>query len=294
MTLLSLEAATFAVGERQLLGPLSLSFVAGGCTALLGANGSGKTTLLRIAAGLLTPTTGLRTGLASTGIGYCPQADPLWPDLTATEHLQIVGGLQGLTSSSAAARATALLTRLDLTPHAAKQAATLSGGMRRRLSVATALVHRPRLLLLDEPFAGLDTAQTARLEALLREEASAGTAVVVATHDLDQAARIADRLLLLDEGRLLHDGTLEALRTHRPSHRLLLTLRDESRAQVTAQLRALALPTRETDEGLAVSGTSLAQLQSVAAALTASAPSDLLGFEIRTATLDDLLDELRP
>lgn len=292
--LLTLEAATFAVGERRLLGPLSLSFAAGGCTALLGANGSGKTTLLRIAAGLLTPTTGLRTGLAPTGIGYCPQADPLWPDLTATEHLQIFGGLQGLAASSASARATELLDRLDLTPHASKQASMLSGGMRRRLSVATALVHRPRLLLLDEPFAGLDTAQTARLEALLREEAGAGTAVVVATHDLDQAARIADRLLLLDEGRLLHDGTLQALRADRPSHRLLLTLREGRRAEVTAELHEMALPTRETDEGLAVSGTSLAQLQSVAAALTASAPSDLLGFEIRTATLDDLLDELRP
>jgi ABC-2 type transport system ATP-binding protein len=291
--LLTLEAATFAVGERRLLGPLSLSFAAGACTALLGANGSGKTTLFRIAAGLLAPTTGLRTGLAPTGIGYCPQADPLWPDLTATEHLQIVGGLHGLASAEAAARAAELLDRLDLTPHAAKQAATLSGGMRRRLSVATALVHRPRLLLLDEPFAGLDTAQTARLEALLREEAAAGAAVVVATHDLEQAARIADRLLLLDEGRLLHDGTLQALRADRPSHRLLLTLRDGRRAEVTAQLRALALPTRETDEGLAVAGTSLAQLQSVAAALTASAPHDLLGFEIRTATLDDLLDELR-
>ena len=291
---LTLEAATFAVGERRLLGPLSLTLQGCACTALLGANGSGKTTLLRIAAGLLAPTTGLRTGLAPTGIGYCPQADPLWPDLTATEHLQIVGGLQGLTASSASARATELLERLDLTPHASKQAATLSGGMRRRLSVATALVHRPRLLLLDEPFAGLDTAQTARLEALLREEAAAGTAVVVATHDLDQAARIAERLLLLDEGRLLHDGTLQALRADRPSHRLLLTLRDGRRAEVAEALRAMALPTRETDEGLAVAGTSLAQLQSVAAALTASAPHDLLGFEIRTATLDDLLDELRP
>jgi ABC-2 type transport system ATP-binding protein len=294
VTLLSLEAATFAVGERRLLGPLSLTLQGGACTALLGANGSGKTTLLRIAAGLLAPTTGLRTGLAPTGIGYCPQADPLWPDLTATEHLQIVGGLQGLTASSASARATELLDRLDLTPHAAKQAATLSGGMRRRLSVATALVQRPRLLLLDEPFAGLDTAQTGRLEALLREEAGAGTAVVVATHDLDQAARIADRLLLLDEGRLLHDGTLEALRRDKPSHRLLITLREGSEAEVAEALRSTALEVRTTDEGLALSGSSVAELQAVAAALATQRPNDLVGLEIRPATLDDLLDELRP
>jgi ABC-2 type transport system ATP-binding protein len=291
--LLTLEAATFAVGERRLLGPLSLSFAAGACTALLGANGSGKTTLFRIAAGLLAPTTGIRTGLASTGIGYCPQADPLWPDLTATEHLQIVGGLHGLASAEAAARAAELLDRVDLTPHASKQASTLSGGMRRRLSVATALVHRPRLLLLDEPFAGLDAAQTARLEALLREEAAAGAAVVVATHDLGQAARIADRLLLLDEGRLLHDGTLEALRTDRPSHRLLLKLRDGSEAEFAEALRATALQVRETDEGLAVSGSSVAELQAVAAALATQRPNDLVGLEIRPATLDDLLDELR-
>ena len=292
--LLTLDAATFSVGERRLLGPLSLILQGGACTALLGANGSGKTTLLRIAAGLLTPTTGLRTGLAPTAVGYCPQADPLWPDLTATEHLQIVGGLQGLSSGQASARAKELLERLDLTPHASRQASMLSGGMRRRLSVATALVHRPRLLLLDEPFAGLDTAQTARLEALLREEAGAGTAVVVATHDLDQAARIAGRLLLLDEGRLLHDGTLEALRANRPSHRLLLTLRDGSEAEVAEALRATALQVRTTDEGLAVSGSSMAELQAIAAALATQRPNDLLGLEIRAATLDDLLDELRP
>jgi ABC-2 type transport system ATP-binding protein len=165
--------------------------------------------------------------------------------------------------------------------------------MRRRLSVATALVHRPRLLLLDEPFAGLDTAQTARLEALLREEASAGTAVVVATHDLDQAARIADRLLLLDEGRLLHDGTLKALRADRPSHRLLLALRDGSEAEVAEALRATALQVRTTDEGLAVSGSSVAELQAIAAALATQRPNDLVGLEIRPATLDDLVDELR-
>jgi ABC-type multidrug transport system ATPase subunit len=292
--LLTLKAATFAVGERRLLGPLSLTLQGGACTALLGANGSGKTTLLRIAAGLLAPTTGLRTGLAPTAIGYCPQADPLWPDLTATEQLQIVGGLHGLASGQAAARATELLDCLDLAPHASKQASTLSGGMRRRLSVATALVHRPRLLLLDEPFAGLDTAQTARLEALLREEAAAGAAVVVATHDLEQAARIADRLLLLDEGRLLHDGTLDALRIGRPSHRLLLTLRDDRRSEVAEALRATALQVRTTDEGLAVSGRSVAELQAIAATLTTQRTNDLLGLEIRPATLDDLLDELRP
>jgi ABC-2 type transport system ATP-binding protein len=294
MMLLTLHDATFAVGERRLLGPLSLTVQGGACTALLGANGSGKTTLFRIAAGLLAPTTGLRTGLAPTAIGYCPQADPLWPDLTATEHLQIVGGLHGLASGQAAARATELLNRLDLTQHASKQASTLSGGMRRRLSVATALVHRPRLLLLDEPFAGLDTAQTVRLEALLREEAAAGAAVVVATHDLEQAARIADRLLLLDEGRLLHDGTLEALRTDRPSHRLLLTLRDGSESEVAEAIRATALQVRTTDEGLAVSGSGVAELQAIATALATQRPNDLVGLEIRPATLDDLLDELRP
>ena len=293
MSLLELREVSFAVGGQTLLAPMTVAFHAGRCTALLGPNGSGKTTLFRIAAGLLQATTGSREGVPPRALGYCPQADPLWPDLTAREHLELVAGLHGVAVAEARGRATELLTLLDLLPHAAKQAATLSGGMRRRLAVATALVHRPQCLLLDEPFAGLDAPQTARLEALLAELVKAGASVVVATHDLDQAARIADHLLLLREGRLLHDGSVASLRAKAPSHLLELALPSEAAGRLLARLAARGIAARTTEEGLSVAGDGVAALQALATELLAD-EAGCTGLEIRPVGLDDLLDGLRP
>ena len=293
MSLLELRDVSFAVGGQTLLAPLTVAFHAGRCTALLGPNGSGKTTLFRIAAGLLQATSGCREGVPPRALGYCPQADPLWPDLTAREHLELVAGLHGVAVAEARARATELLTLLDLLPHSAKQAATLSGGMRRRLAVATALVHRPRLLLLDEPFAGLDTAQTARLEALLADLVQAGASVVVASHDLEQAARIADHLLLLREGHLLHDGSVASLRAKARSHLLEVALPAEAAGRLLGRLAARGIAARTTQEGLSVAGDGVAALQAVATELLAD-ETGCTGLEIRPVGLDDLLDGLRP
>ena len=293
MSLLELTEISFAVGGQSILAPMTVAFHAGRCTALLGPNGSGKTTLFRIAAGLLQATSGSRQGLPPRALGYCPQADPLWPDLTAREHLELMAGLHGVAVAEARARATELLTLLDLLPHAAKQAATLSGGMRRRLAVATALVHRPQCLLLDEPFAGLDGPQTARLEALLADLVQAGASVVVATHDLDQAARIADHLLLLREGRLLHDGSVASLRSKAPSHLLELALPTEAAGRLLARLAARSIAARTTEEGLSVAGDGVTALQALATELLADEPG-CTGLEIRPVGLDDLLDGLRP
>ena len=293
MSLLELTEISFAVGGQSILAPMTVAFHAGRCTALLGPNGSGKTTLFRIAAGLLQATSGSRQGLPPRALGYCPQADPLWPDLTAREHLELVAGLHGVAVAEARGRATELLTLLDLLPHAAKQAATLSGGMRRRLAVATALVHRPPCLLLDEPFAGLDAPQTARLEALLADLVQAGASVVVATHDLDQAARIADHLLLLREGRLLHDGSVASLRSKAPSHLLELALPTEAAGRLFGRLAARGIAARTTDEGLSVAGDGVAALQALASELLTD-ETGCTGLEIRPVGLDDLLDGLRP
>ena len=293
MRLIDLQDTSFAIGGQTLLAPMTVAFLAGRCTALLGPNGSGKTTLFRIAAGLLQATTGSREGLPPRALGYCPQADPLWPDLTAREHLELVAGLHGVAVAEARARATELLTLLDLLPHSAKQAATLSGGMRRRLAVATALVHRPRLLLLDEPFAGLDTAQTARLEALLADLVQAGASVVVASHDLEQAARIADHLLLLREGHLLHDGSVASLRAKARSHLLEVALPAEAAGRLLGRLAARGIAARTTQEGLSVAGDGVAALQAVATELLAD-ETGCTGLEIRPVGLDDLLDGLRP
>ena len=293
MSLLELRDVSLSLDGQTLLAPMTVTFQAGRCTALLGPNGSGKTTLFRIAAGLLEPTSGRRAGLPPRALGYCPQADPLWPDLTAREHIELVAGLHDVAVAEARARATELLRLLDLLPHASKQAATLSGGMRRRLAVATALVHRPRYLLLDEPFAGLDAPQTARLEALLADLVLRGTSVVVATHDLEQAARIADHLLLLREGSLLHDGSLASLRAKAASHLLEIALPSEAADRLLARLAARGIAGRTTEEGLSVAGEGVAALQALATELL-SDETGCTGLEIRPVGLDDLLDGLRP
>jgi ABC-2 type transport system ATP-binding protein len=182
---------------------------------LLGPNGSGKTTLIRALAGLVRPEGGevnvLGTRMADRAvlarIGYMTQAPALYMDLTAEENLRFFARVHGSGSREEVEEA---LRFVDLADRARSVTATLSGGMRTRLSLACALVHRPELLLLDEPTVGVDPQLRATMWDGLREMTRHGTTILVSSHVMDEAVR-ADRLGLIRFGRLLAEGTVSEL-----------------------------------------------------------------------------------
>jgi ABC-2 type transport system ATP-binding protein len=189
---------------------------------LLGPNGAGKTTTLRMVTGLLKPDRG-----SITVFGIDALADPvrakqmmawlsdepmIYDKLTPMEYLEFVAGLWTVESALAEARARDLIGWLGLEPHAHERCEGLSRGMRQKVALAGALLHEPQLIILDEPFTGLDAGSARLVKSVLRERARAGCSVIMSTHILDTAERLADRIGVIVAGRLLAEGTLDDLR----------------------------------------------------------------------------------
>jgi heme exporter protein A len=194
-------------GALLALADVSLAVEREHVLALLGPNGAGKSTLLRILAGLAKPSAGelvFANGAtqrsARGAVGYIGHATFLYPSLTARENLLFAARLHGVAKPRE--RAAALLAELDLEAVAERSAGSFSRGLAQRLSIARALVHDPTLVLLDEPFTGLDPVSADRLAARIESLRAAGRALVLVTHDLARAAALADRALVLVDGRV--------------------------------------------------------------------------------------------
>ncbi|WP_069802132.1 heme ABC exporter ATP-binding protein CcmA [Thermogemmatispora onikobensis] len=205
-------------GKRRVLDGLNLKIGAGETFGLVGPNGSGKTTLMRILAGLVRPTAGsvrllgrcLPEPRVAASLGYMTQLSALYLDLTARENLRFFCSLYGLRGQERERRIAEILARVELSAEADRVVATFSGGMRQRLSLACALVHRPRLALLDEPTVGVDPELRRAFWDYFAQLNREGTTIIVSTHHLDEAARCS-RLGLLRFGKLLACGTPQEL-----------------------------------------------------------------------------------
>jgi heme exporter protein A len=193
---------------------LNLRVGSGEVLALFGRNGAGKTTFLQLAATLMKPTEGrllYGDGKESSpeetrrGIGLVSHASFLYPDLTVRENLAFYARLYGLTNVSAVVEEAA--ERADLSARADSPVRSLSRGMHQRLTIARAVLHRPSLLLLDEPYTGLDPVSADRLSGLISQFREQGTAAILTTHDLERGLAAADRVAILESGRLVHEGT---------------------------------------------------------------------------------------
>ena len=195
---------------------LDLTIRRGEVFGLLGANGSGKTTTIRMLTGLLTPTAGTATVVGldiareqeaiRQAIGYMSQKFGLYDDLTVVENLRFYATIYGLRGRDREQRMVELLDELDLTPRVKQLAGTLSGGWKQKLALACATAHRPAMLFLDEPTAGVDPAARRRFWEIIYELASRGTTILVTTHYMDEAAR-CERLAFLSRGHLIAVGT---------------------------------------------------------------------------------------
>ncbi|HWI63212.1 MAG TPA: ABC transporter ATP-binding protein [Symbiobacteriaceae bacterium] len=210
-------------GGRGGVTGLNLTVAAGEIVGLVGANGAGKSTTLRTLLGLLRPDGGTvaigAEGLAPdhmrarSQVGYIPEMPELYTDLTAWEHLRFLGMIYGMDSDTTNRRAELLLRRVELWNRRDEDPLSYSKGMRQRLSVACALIHDPQILLADEPWSGLDPLGSYLLKELFAELRTRGKAVLLSTHMLDTAERLCDRFVLLHEGAVAAQGTLEAVRT---------------------------------------------------------------------------------
>ncbi|TDJ67780.1 MAG: ABC transporter ATP-binding protein [Planctomycetota bacterium] len=223
MALAELRNVSKRFGDRLALDDLSLTVERGEVLGLLGPNGAGKTTAVRLLCGLLPPTEGtvLLDGCdvgrdplhARRQLGFVPDGAPLYPNLSPRQHLQLVGRLHGMDEERLARELERLLHALQLTDRIDDPVGEFSHGMRQKTALACALVHRPLLLILDEPLAGLDAPTAAVFKELLRAWADRGGAVLYTSHMLDVVERVCDRMAILAAGRLVGVGTLDELRT---------------------------------------------------------------------------------
>ena len=203
--------------ETEVVRGVDLELRAGECFTLLGPNGAGKTTTLRCALGLTAPSAGSirlcgeavpeRAREARMRVGIVPQIDNLDPDFTCAENLLVYGRYFGLSDAAIKARIPALLAFAGLESKRDARIQSLSGGMKRRLTLARALVNQPELLVLDEPTTGLDPQARHLIWDRLKQLIRSGTTVLLTTHFMDEAERLSDHLAILDNGRVLAGGS---------------------------------------------------------------------------------------
>jgi ABC-2 type transport system ATP-binding protein len=220
--------------DRPAVEALDLTIYNGEFYALVGPNGAGKTTTLRMVAGLLRPDSG-----SITIEGINAQSDPIaakqitawlsdepmiYDRLTPFEYLAFVAGLWRIDPGVAEARARELIDWLGLAPHAHERCEGFSRGMRQKVALAGALVHDPQLIILDEPLSGLDAGTARQVKNVLGERVAAGGTVIMTTHILEVAERMADRIGILAQGRLIAEGTLDEL--HRRTGKVATSLED--------------------------------------------------------------------
>jgi ABC-2 type transport system ATP-binding protein len=221
MTMLHVQRVSKSFGLVHAVQEVSLEVRAGEIYGLLGPNGAGKTTTISMISGLLRPDAGtvsvdganvwLEAARAKRAMGVVPQELAVYEDLSARENFEFWGQLAGLPRADAKARATELLKALQLDSRANDPVKNFSGGMKRRVNIGCALLHRPKLLLLDEPTVGIDPQARTTILDFVRNLRDGGTAILYTTHYLEEAESLCSRIGIIDQGRLLAEGTLHEL-----------------------------------------------------------------------------------
>jgi len=215
-------------GDTRAVDGVNLAVPTGSIYGLLGPNGAGKTTTLRMLLGIIDPSSGTRTVLghskpieAAPEIGYLPEERGLYPAMTAREAIAFMGALRGLSLGEGRRRADVLLNEHNLGEWARKPIRTLSKGMAQTVQLLGTIIHKPRLVVLDEPFSGLDAINQARLEELIRREARAGVTIIFSTHVIAHAERLCERVAIVAKGKVAFDGRVDEARARlRPIVRL--------------------------------------------------------------------------
>jgi ABC-2 type transport system ATP-binding protein len=236
LSVLTLERVTKRFDQTVAVDDLSFSVEPGTVFGFLGGNGAGKTTSLRMVLDIIRPTSGniqvlgRAPGRANAPeIGFLPEERGLYRQMTALDTIAYFGRLKGMTPADAKREGASLLDRFGLAANSKQTVDKLSKGMAQKVQLATALVNRPKLLILDEPFSGLDPVNQGLLEEEIRRMSAGGATVVFSTHVMQHAERLCDRLLLLGKGRKKFEGTLDEARAELPARLTVVSRTDPSK-----------------------------------------------------------------
>lgn len=249
--MLRIENLSKSYGKRPVLQDLSLSIEAGEVYALLGPNGAGKTTTINIICNLLRADRGQvwindqpASDRTKPFIGIAPQENLLYRQLSCAENLQFFGRIYGFHGQRLQYQVQACLAAVNLSDRANSVVETLSGGMQRRMNVAIALVHQPKLVILDEPTTGLDIEARYEMWELIRQLQQQGITVLLTTHLLDEAERLANRIGILKQGTILAEGSLTELRQRIPAQEILVLQTPDSEKAIELGIQAGFTPRR--------------------------------------------------
>ncbi len=280
---LAVDGVSFFIAERE-------------CYGLLGPNGAGKTTTISMLCGLAIPDEGHVTvdGFeggtleAKAAVGYVPQDLALYPDLSAVENLTFFGQLYGLSGKELQARIGETLELVGLADRGKDRIGTYSGGMKRRANMAAGLLHRPKLLVLDEPTVGVDPQSR---NAILETVGQLGIAVLYTTHYMEEAAKLCDRIGIIDDGHLIAEGTAEALiDAHGGRDKVHLASEGADLHELAAACRELdnIHDVHEVDGNLELSTDHGPAVLSAVVAVATRHGVDLTGVEVRSPNLEDV------
>ena len=265
MELLALKEVSKDFGKRRVLSDVNLSIDEGDIFGVIGESGSGKTTLLNMLVGFLEPTQGKALYFAKTGheakdlnrnlskikkfLGFTPQHNSFYPKLTVEENLFHFGQLYGLSKETLKHNVDNILQSTELYDHRHKLAEHLSGGMQKRLDISCSMVHKPKILVLDEPTADLDPVLQKEISWLLQEANKQGITIIIASHDLESIENICNKVAIVHKGRVFSQGLLDDVKKPYFHDHFTINLRPgESKERILAALKTLPIK-RVIDEG---------------------------------------------
>jgi len=283
-------------GERLAVDGVSFTIAANECYGLLGPNGAGKTTTISMLCGLVQPDEGDisidghpgGSLEAKAAIGYVPQDLALYHDLSAAENLTFFGELYGLSGNELRGRVAETLELVGLADRSKDRIGSYSGGMKRRANMAAGLLHRPKLLVLDEPTVGVDPQSR---HAILETVGRLGIAVLYTTHYMEEAAKLCDRIGIIDDGHLIAEGTNEALIAKHGGHdRLLLSCDANDLVRLRAACSELdhVYEVAEIEDCLELTTDRGPSVLPAVVALAAGHQVELTGVEVRSPNLEDV------
>jgi ABC-2 type transport system ATP-binding protein len=291
-------------GDRVAVDGVSFEIAPGETYGLLGPNGAGKTTAISLIAGVLAADAGrievagrpmsVDAGEVKRAIGLVPQDVALYPDLSATENLRFFGRLEGLSGDALSERIETVLDVVGLADRADDRIAEYSGGMRRRANIAVGLLHEPQLLILDEPTVGVDPQSRNQILESVAALGRTGMAVLYTTHYMEEAERLCDRIGILDEGRLIAEGTRRELVARIGEHDHVVIEAGGDLPGLAGRLRAAdgVLGADVTDGRVTVVASSAEAALAAAVSAAAEAGASITGVEVREPDLEAVFLDL--
>lgn len=295
MTLLTVKNVTKQYKDRPAVDQVSFTFEAGQTVALIGPNGAGKTTIMRMLAGLSQQTSGeIKFEQMQSNedvrsiIGYLPQHPIFYSWMTGREFLVYSGELSYLSKSEAQKRADQLLAKVGIADDKDKRIGTYSGGMKQRLGIAQAIIHKPKLLLLDEPVSSLDP--IGRRDVLkLMQELKREMTILFSTHILTDADQICDELLLLYEGKMVESGSMNELREKYKADKIELRLESNANHYLTKIVKLAHVTKADIiQDKILIDVSSIKQARHEILGIAAKENWPLLSLNVNEATLEDM------